>query len=110
MSSVFQLLLQPSDFARLATNHAVVLGATAFSLTATSLASAPAKGGGGLLDGVFVLFVHSVFPLDGADITIAQPLRVAVSGGGVSPPIDLTLRILGKASTLARIDRCLSQC
>lgn len=41
---------------------------------------------------------------------IAQPLRVAVSGGGVSPPIDLTLRILGKASTLARIDRCLSQC
>ncbi|MFO0081851.1 MAG: glutamate--tRNA ligase [Phycisphaerales bacterium] len=41
---------------------------------------------------------------------IAQPLRVAVSGGGVSPPIDLTLRILGKASTLARIDRCLGQC
>ncbi len=41
---------------------------------------------------------------------IAQPLRVAVSGGGVSPPIDLTLRILGKASVLARIDRCLGQC
>lgn len=72
MSSVFQLLLQPSDFARLATNHAVMLGATALGLTATSLASAPAKRGGGLLDGIFVLlFVHSVFPLDGEDITIA---------------------------------------
>ena len=28
---------------------------------------------------------------------IAQPLRVAVSGGGVSPPIDQTLAILGRA-------------
>ena len=27
---------------------------------------------------------------------IAQPLRVAVSGGGVSPPIDQTLAILGR--------------
>jgi glutamyl/glutaminyl-tRNA synthetase len=38
----------------------------------------------------------------------AQPLRVAVSGGTVTPPIDATLNILGKASTLARIDRCLA--
>ncbi len=27
---------------------------------------------------------------------LAQPLRVAVSGGGVSPPIDQTLTILGR--------------
>ena len=39
---------------------------------------------------------------------VAQPLRVAVSGGTVSPPIDQTLAILGKPSTLARIERCLS--
>ena len=39
---------------------------------------------------------------------VAQPLRVAVSGGTVSPPIDQTLLILGKASTLARIDRCVA--
>ena len=39
---------------------------------------------------------------------VAQPLRVAVSGGAVSPPIDLTLEILGQEKTLARIDRALS--
>ncbi len=39
---------------------------------------------------------------------VAQPLRVAVSGTTVSPPIDATLAILGKAATLARIERCLT--
>ncbi|MCH2141057.1 MAG: glutamate--tRNA ligase family protein, partial [Phycisphaerales bacterium] len=39
---------------------------------------------------------------------IAQPIRVAVSGGPVSPPIFDTLDILGQASTVARIDRCLA--
>ena len=38
---------------------------------------------------------------------VAQPLRVAVSGGGVSPPIDQTLAILGREQTLARIDRAI---
>ena len=36
---------------------------------------------------------------------VAQPLRVAVSGGTVSPPIFDTLAILGRESSLARIDR-----
>jgi len=36
---------------------------------------------------------------------VAQPLRVAVSGGSVSPPIDVTLEILGRQTTLDRIDR-----
>ncbi len=40
---------------------------------------------------------------------VAQPIRVAVAGGPVSPPIFDTLEILGKDATLARIDRCLSQ-
>jgi len=39
---------------------------------------------------------------------IAQPLRVAVSGGGVSPPIDQTLAILGREETLARVDRAVA--
>ena len=39
---------------------------------------------------------------------IAQPLRVAVSGGTVSPPIDMTLVLLGRARTLARLQRVLS--
>ena len=34
---------------------------------------------------------------------IAQPLRVAVSGGTVSPPIDQTVVLLGRARTLARL-------
>lgn len=34
---------------------------------------------------------------------VAQPLRVAVSGGTVSPPIDLTLHLLGRDETLARL-------
>jgi glutamyl-tRNA synthetase len=36
---------------------------------------------------------------------VAQPLRVAVSGGTVSPPIDQTLALLGQARTLARLDQ-----
>ena len=36
---------------------------------------------------------------------VAQPLRVAVSGGPVSPPIDVTLALLGRARTLKRIER-----
>jgi glutamyl-tRNA synthetase len=34
---------------------------------------------------------------------LAQPIRIAVCGGTVSPPIDQTLAILGKAETLARL-------
>jgi glutamyl-tRNA synthetase len=36
---------------------------------------------------------------------LAQPVRVAVSGGSISPPIDATLAILGRAETLARLAR-----
>jgi len=38
---------------------------------------------------------------------VAQPLRVAVTGTTISPPIYDTLIFLGKEKTLARIDRCL---
>jgi glutamyl-tRNA synthetase len=36
---------------------------------------------------------------------LAQPLRLAVCGGTVSPPIDATLAILGKAEALSRLSR-----
>jgi glutamyl-tRNA synthetase len=39
---------------------------------------------------------------------IAQPNRVAVSGGGVSPPIDQTLAILGRRETQQRLERALA--
>jgi glutamyl-tRNA synthetase len=40
---------------------------------------------------------------------IAQPLRVAVTGTAVSPPIDATLALLGRARALARIDAALAR-
>lgn len=38
---------------------------------------------------------------------VAQPLRVAVAGAAVSPPIDVTLELLGRTKTLQRIERAL---
>ena len=40
---------------------------------------------------------------------IVQPVRVAISGGTVSPPIDATLALLGRERTLARIDAAIEQ-
>jgi glutamyl-tRNA synthetase len=40
---------------------------------------------------------------------VAQPVRVAVAGSPVSPPIDATLGLLGRERTLARIDIALKQ-
>ncbi len=39
---------------------------------------------------------------------VAQPLRVAVAGGPVSPPIDITLQLLGRERTLQRIERAIA--
>ena len=36
---------------------------------------------------------------------VAQPLRVAICGTSVSPPIDMTLALLGREKTLARLIR-----
>ena len=38
---------------------------------------------------------------------LGQPIRVAVTGGPVSPPIDVTLWLVGKARALARLDRAI---
>lgn len=39
---------------------------------------------------------------------VAQPLRIALTGGTVSPPIFDTLSILGRQSALRRIERCVA--
>ncbi len=41
---------------------------------------------------------------------VAQPLRVAVCGSGVSPAIDVTLALLGREKTLFRIQRAITYC
>ena len=38
---------------------------------------------------------------------VAQPIRVAISGDAVSPPIDETLALLGKDQTVSRIAACI---
>jgi len=38
---------------------------------------------------------------------VGQPLRVAVTGGSFSPPIDQTVELLGKQRSLARLERAI---
>ena len=40
---------------------------------------------------------------------LAQPIRLAVCGGTVSPPIDATLAILGRAESLSRLQRAIER-
>jgi glutamyl-tRNA synthetase len=39
---------------------------------------------------------------------LAQPVRVAVTGGNVSPPIYETLEVLGRERTLRRLDAAIA--
>ncbi len=39
---------------------------------------------------------------------VAQPIRIAISGTTVSPPIFDSLEFLGRDRTMARIDRCIA--
>jgi glutamyl-tRNA synthetase len=39
---------------------------------------------------------------------VAQPLRVAVCGTGMSPSIDVTLSLLGREKTLKRLERAIN--
>lgn len=38
---------------------------------------------------------------------LGQPIRVAVTGGSVSPPIDVTLSLVGKTRTISRLESAL---
>jgi glutamyl-tRNA synthetase len=41
---------------------------------------------------------------------VAQPLRVAVTGGTVSPPIDATVALIGRERTLQRVTQAIERC
>ena len=54
--------------------------------------------------------IHDAVNRAAADLNVglgkvAQPIRVAVSGNSISPPIDVTLEVLGREVTLRRIQR-----
>jgi len=38
---------------------------------------------------------------------VGQPIRVAITGGPVSPPIDVTLALVGRERALARLDNAI---
>jgi len=38
---------------------------------------------------------------------LGQPIRVAVTGGSVSPPIDVTVCLVGRERTLKRLDQAI---
>ncbi|MDQ7073460.1 MAG: hypothetical protein Q9N32_08500 [Gammaproteobacteria bacterium] len=39
---------------------------------------------------------------------VAQPIRVAITGNTISPPLDVTLELLGSERTLAAIKRAVA--
>lgn len=41
---------------------------------------------------------------------VAQPLRVVMTGGTVSPPIDLTIELIGRDRAINRLDQVLEAC
>jgi len=48
--------------------------------------------------------IRSICAAEGVGMgKLAQPIRILISGGPVSPPIDLTLGLLGKDETLKRL-------
>ena len=38
---------------------------------------------------------------------LGQPIRVAVTGGSVSPPLDVTLKLIGRERSLSRLDHAI---
>ncbi|SIT72785.1 glutamyl-tRNA synthetase [Ectothiorhodosinus mongolicus] len=57
--------------------------------------------------------IHAVIETISAQLDVkmgkvAQPLRVAVTGGSVSPPIDQTLELLGRERSLQRLHRAIT--
>ena len=52
--------------------------------------------------------IHSLAESMGLGLgKVAQPIRIALAGEPVSPPIEQTLAILGKQETLDRLDRAI---
>lgn len=56
--------------------------------------------------------IHAVLQTVAADLglgfgKVGQPLRVAVTGGAVSPPIDITLELIGRERVLRRLQMAL---
>jgi glutamyl-tRNA synthetase len=53
--------------------------------------------------------IHEVATEQGLKLgKVAQPLRVAVTGGTISPPIDVTVYLIGRVRSLQRLQQALT--
>ena len=52
--------------------------------------------------------IHLAFYSHSLIRKVAMPIRVAVTGAGASPGLDLTLHLLGRERTLSRIERAIA--
>ncbi len=68
-----------------------------------ALAALPEWNAGAIHSVLDALASRNALPLG----RVAQPLRVAVSGTAISPPIDLTVALLGRAKSLERLQRAI---
>ena len=71
-----------------------------------------AKGGYSLARAPERIGIHEVIEAAAADFDInlgklGQPIRVAVTSGPVSPPIDVTLWLVGQERTVRRLDHAI---
>lgn len=62
-----------------------------------------ATGGWGDKEAIHQIIINQAEKLGLKLGKLAQPIRVAVSGSSVSPPIDITLRLIGKKRAIARL-------
>lgn len=59
-------------------------------------------------EGIHQVVENTVETLEVGFGKVGQPLRLAVTGHGKSPGIDITLELLGKDKTLARLDQAIA--
>lgn len=79
-------------------------GITLLETMRAAFAELPAEGFGHAAHGT----INALAEQSGINMgKYAQPVRIAVSGGPVTPPIDVTLDLLGKDAVLNRMQRCL---
>ena len=99
LKKIFELVGQPADVVR-----AQVPSATGFS-------DAEIRDAFGMWNAGFMkMALDKVAAKHGLALgKLAQPVRVAITGTGVSPPIDATLALLGRERTLERLSRAIQR-
>ena len=75
-----------------------MLRASALGIPATSGPAEPSHSGGSLAYRILVLFVHSVFPFDGADVTICFAAERAAASTRSTASCDTRVNLCERVS------------